>query len=213
MGQHDDGAAQAERFRKAMEATTLENMDELHALADGTGNPLYTWKALSMWFDMNEKRARAGSDWLAMPDWCLSYLAIVSRRLHDLTEGKDYMETPTPYGKLPSTWDSVKRAHRRKAVFSPAEARKRALHALGLKRNGWDAFERARKLDEQEEDAFIVDALCFNGLSKKAAIEAVLDLHGSRAEEPGSKHRVTTEARSVHKRIAAVHRARMPKPR
>lgn len=215
MNEQDDEAAEAERFRKALEKEAFRNIRNLNVLADRTGNPLYTWKALDEWFVLNEARTSADLPQLEVPQWCLDYLAIQARRLRDLAEGLDYRITPEPFGELPRNWESVERARRRKRTLSPLQATKQVLQALGFRRNGWNAFERARKLEQQDEDALSIEGFTtIAEMSEDESIHALLDDYMEKAASSGRDNAEITDSRSIRKRLAASRNARrvMSKP-
>lgn len=213
MDQQDDEVAKDERFLKAMEEQTLENIENFHELSNGTGNPLYVWHALSELFIINNARNKKEIDPFPIPKWCMDHLEIICRRIRDLSEGKDYKMAPKPFGNLPFTTQTVESAWHRKPTLSPLEATRQVLFALGLRRPGWNAFERFRKLQQQDEETLFIESFCkIAGMSKSEAIKARLEEYDEEAAANGREKAKIDYARSVHKQIAASRNARKIKP-
>ena len=206
-------AERQERFHHVLEVETIQNFDDLRILFEGTGNPLYMWKAVAEWSVLNDARISAGFDRSPLPEFCLQSLGIYARRLRDLAEGFDYKETPEPFGELPRTQESVKRARGRKQMINPPQAIKAALHALDLKRTGWNAFKHARRVEQKDEDALTLETYREIGrLGYGAALELLVDDHAGTTGSELKKPQLI-DSRSVRKRIAGSKDARRPKPK
>jgi len=136
MSEDEDRARQEMSSLQADESLAFGNMQELSLVADNTNNPLFLWKALSAWFDVNLVRGKLGSELLPMPQQFQTYLAVTAKRLRDLSEGLDYKRAPEPFGELPRVWESVEIARRRTRTLSAPQATRLALHAFGL-RSAW----------------------------------------------------------------------------
>lgn len=140
-----------EKWRRALEADTLEAIGKYGRMFEASGNPLHAWRALDSWFTLDAWRRDAGLGPLPMPDLCADYFRVLARRLVDTTEGLDWTVAPEPFGFLPSprkAWKdqdaeerkqstaSLRRAKERERVKDPARAAKLAEEALGLRRQG-----------------------------------------------------------------------------
>ena len=159
----EDGAApvatagedERERWRRALEADTLDAIEKDGRMFEASGNPLHAWRALDSWFAFNAWRHDAGLVPLPMPDFCADYFRMLARRLTDTAEGLDWTVAPEPFGFLPSprkAWKdqdaekrqqsaaSLRRAKGRERIKDPARAAKLAEEALGLRRQGKNAF-------------------------------------------------------------------------
>jgi hypothetical protein len=145
-----------------------------------------------------------------MPEQLRTFLAIVSKRIGDLSEGLDYRKTPEPFGELPRVWESVEIARKRTRTLNAAQATKLALHAFGLKRNGWNAFERARALGERDLDA-LPQELYRGDMGEGVAIEALLENHATRKASQRGGRPVQEDARGLRKRIRASRDSRRSK--
>lgn len=193
------------------EFLALNNMQEFCTIAESTKNPVFLWKAMSSWFDANLAHQKLGFERLEMPQQFRTYLAMVSKRLSDLSEGLDYRKTPEPFGELPRVWASVEVARGRTRTLDTSQATKLALHAFGLRRNGWNAFERAVALGEQDLDALSHGVYRIVGdMGEGETIEALLEDHATtKATRRGRP--VLEDARGLRKRIKASRDARRSK--
>jgi hypothetical protein len=137
-----------------------------------TGNPLYVWDALSMLC----VPSIAGMDTpdCLLPGWCVAYLGRAAETL---------MGLPPP-GVHP--------------VRGMAEQAPAVSKALGLSRQGWDAFAEWQKDRESERDAEVYDRVRALGISDKDAAEAATSVWNLENE------------RSVRRRL---RRGRRAKPR
>jgi hypothetical protein len=144
-----------EKWRRALEADTLDAIEEDGRMFEASGNPLHAWRALDSWFALNAWRRGAGLAPLPMPDFCADHFRVLARRLTDTAEGLDWTVAPEPFGFLPSprkAWKdqdagerqqsaaSLRRAKERERIKDPARAAKLAEEALGLRRQGKNAF-------------------------------------------------------------------------
>lgn len=212
MSEDEDRVRREMSSLRADEFLAFSNMQELSLVADNTGNPLFLWKALSAWFDVNLAREKQGSELLPMPQQFQTYLTVTARRLRDLSEGLDYRKTPEPFGELPRVWESVEIARRRRRTLSALQATKLALHAFGLRRSGWNAFERAEALAQQDVDALSYEVFRDIGeMGDGAAVELLLEDFATQKPSPGSGRRKVEDARGLRKRIKASRGARQPK--
>ena len=212
MSEDEDRARRKISFLQADEFLALGNMQEMSLVAENTNNPLFLWKALSAWFDVNQLREKLGSELLPMPQQFQTYLTVTAMRLRDLSEGLDYRKTPKPFGELPPVLESVEIARRRTRTLSTLQATKLALHAFGLRRDGWNAFERAEALAQQDEDALSHELFRDIGeMGDGAAIELLLEDFSTQKPSPGSGRRKVEDARGLRKRIKASRGARRPK--
>ncbi len=59
-----------ERWRRALEADTLDAIEKDGGMFEASGNPLHAWRALDSWFTLNARRRDACLDPLPMPDFC-----------------------------------------------------------------------------------------------------------------------------------------------
>ena len=185
-------------FSDELEASTLDAMEDDRDRYDQTKNPLIIWQTLNTWFTLNHHRAVARKAPLPVPEWIASYLCIVARRITDLANGLDYQEAPEPYGALPQT-------------LAPDKARSRVPAALGLVREGWNAFERLSSRRSEE-----IDALSMEGYRWKTTVEEacnmILEDHETRAQATGVKPEVT-DPRSVKRRNAKLKQGKGTQPR
>lgn len=156
----------ADRWRRALEADTLDAIEKDGRMFEATRNPLYAWRALDTWFVLDARRRDAGLDPLPMPGFCDAYFRVLARRLTDTAGGLDWKVAPEPYGFLASPrkdqsaeeWAqsaaSLRRAKERKRIKDPVRAAKLAREALGLWRQGKSAFA-----DYWRSEADAIDAL------------------------------------------------------
>lgn len=184
---------------------------ELHRRRwENTGNPLYVWLAIGLCFAFGARQTQAatgampkpspGSIPYPLPPWCLLYLGTVAVRVENLTEGKDFRQIPKPFGEAdpsPASWGAARNLE---PTLNPAEAADIVPKALGLVRDGWNAFERLEALNAKEMDQFSNEALRFEG---KSASEAMMIL----LQESG-----INDERTMRRRLAAARSARKPKP-
>jgi len=114
---------------------------------------------------------------------------------------------------LPLTEEALRETRDRPRSLTTSSAMALLPQALGIVRDGWNAFERAWALTEKEVDEQMVDLFRFvGGKGEAEAFERVLDEHQELAEKLGGKP-VVTDARSLRKRVAAARKARAgPKP-
>lgn len=212
MSEDEDRARQEMSSLQADESLAFGNMQELSLVADNTDNPLFLWKSLSAWFDVNLLRGKLGSELLPMPQQFQTYLAVTAKRLRDLSEGLDYKRAPEPFGELPRVWESVEIARRRTRTLSTLQATKLALHAFGLRRDGWNAFKRAEALAQKDEDALSYELFRDIGeMGDGAAVELLLEDFSTQKPSSGSGRRKVEDARGLRKRIKASRGARQPK--
>ena len=211
MDEDEELKLRKQRFLEGNEALALHNMQESLVVAGNTDNPLFLWKALSEYFDANLHRERLGLGRLEIPQQIRTYLAIVSKRLTNLSERLDYRQTPEPFGDLPHVQESLEIARRRKRTLDASKATNLALHAIGLRRDGWNAFERAMTLDEQDLDALTQEGYrTIVNMGEGESFDALLDDHAvSKASQRGDKS--IQDARSLRKRVKASRDARRPR--
>ena len=144
-----------EKWRRALEADTLDAIEQDGRMFEASGNPLHAWRALDSWFALNARRRDAGLTPLPMPDFCADYFRVLARRLTDTAEGLDWTVAPEPFGFLPSprkAWKdqaaeereqsaaSLRRANERERIKDPARAAKLAEEAFESRRQGKNAF-------------------------------------------------------------------------
>ena len=212
-----EGNATKDQSRCGLEAFTLDALEVDRVRYDRTKNPLIVWQALNSWFTLNHYRAQAEKAPLPVPEWIVGYLNLVARRIADLSKGLDYRETPEPYGTLPRTQESVQRAKNRVQTLTPNKARDQVPAALGLVRNGWNAFERLSALRGQEIDELSMEGYRWmqnSGVKRtvEQASEMIVDDYEVRGLRKGVKPEVT-DSRSVKRRIAKLKHGKGTKPR
>lgn len=174
-------------FRKAIEADSIDFIEYCRRCADNEQNPLYVWRALSTLFTLNSARRRAAMPEIPFPEWCVEHIAIIARRLTDLSEGLDFRKTPEPFGILPRTQESLEKARNRKRNLTSEDANNLVPRALGLEKDGWSAFERAWKLADYDATNLTVNFFRLaHDLSKNKAIEEVIKILPSRRRAPKS---------------------------
>ena len=144
-----------EKWRRALNADTLDAIEKDGGMFEASGNPLHAWRALDSWFTLDAWRRDAGLDPLPMPDFCADYFRVLARRLVDTADGLDWTVAPEPFGFLPSprkAWKdqdaeerkqsaaSLQRAKERERIKDAARAAKLAEEALELWRQGKNVF-------------------------------------------------------------------------
>ncbi len=195
---------------QAAEVFALDDMHDFCTVAKNQNNPLFLWKALSAWFEANSARSQLGLEQLEMPQQIRAYLAIVSKRIDDLSQGLDYRNAPEPVGELPRVWESGEVARKRTRTLNASQATKLALHAFGLRRDGWNAFERAMTLREQDLDA-LSQELYRSDMGEGEAIETLLEDHLTTKASQVGRRLVLENVRGLRKRIKASRDARRSK--
>ena len=208
MDEDEERRLQELEFLQAEEAFALDDIQDFCAVAENTDNPLFLWKALSAWSDANFARSKLGLEQLEMPQQIRAYLSIAAKRINDLSEGLDYRETPEPFGKLPRVSKSVDVARKRTRTLNAPQATKLALHAFGLRRDGWNAFQRGMTLRGQDLDALLQE-LYRSDMGEGKTIEALLEDHLTNASQV--ERRRLEDVRGLRKRIKASRDARRSK--
>lgn len=195
--------ARIERLRRGGELDTIDYIEQCRVRAKNTSNPLYMWRALNAWFEINNRRTVAGVPPLPMPNWCAEYIIVTARRVADLSVGHDYNLTPEPFGRLPRTPNSIVQARRRKRTVSPKAALYRVPEALGFVHRGWNAFDRIRSLEDMELDALTLELYrSVGGKTEADAISMLLDDHQEKAAKPK-----VVDERSMRKRVSRARRS------
>ena len=143
-----------------------------------TGNPLYVWDALSL-LCVPLYVPGIRSEFLRgalLPGWCIEYLGRVAEAILGL---------PSPSVHPPG---------------GMAEQAPQLSKALGLSRQGWDAFAEWRKDRAREQDADLYERVKALGIPDKDAMEAATEFWGLEDE------------RSVRRRLRRGRRAKPAKP-
>jgi hypothetical protein len=153
MAESDEEADRAERFRRALEADTLDAIEGHRTRFEATGNPLYVWRALQDWSNVNRERRRVRQPPVHMPDWCALQIAVYAHRLVDLSRGRDFRLAPRPVGQGERTPEAEKAHRDRGPTLKPQEARRLLAVALDMTSGrGRGAFAEIRSLDAADLD-------------------------------------------------------------
>lgn len=191
-----------------LEEGHLEMIERLRILWSNTSNPVYVWRAINHCsvIGMLRERGRTGqvpqppwTDPYPFPDWCLGYLTTVAARIATLSDGQDYRPYPMPIGDAEPSPDAFREAHEQPADMTGKRAADLVVTALGIKRQGTNAFDAAASLQAKELDTLAFDDLRNIHTSPGAAMEALLSEAG------------VTDERSMRKRLAEAERANDPK--
>ena len=137
-----------------------------------TGNPLYVWDALSLL--CVPQYLREDTPDAVLPGWCVDYLGRVAEALLGLPDA-----SVRPRGGM--------------AEQAPAVSK-----ALGLRRQGWDAYAERRIDRDREWDADLYERVRAFGIPDKDAMEAAVERLGLEDE------------RSVRRRLRRGRRAKTP---
>lgn len=209
----DEEAERTERFRKALEADTLETIERHHARYEETGNPLYVWRALQDWSNVNRERRRFRQPPMHMPDWCALQIAIYAYRLVDLARGVDFRLAPRPVGKGERTPEVEKAQHDRKPTLKPQDARRLLAAALDMTSGrGRGAFAEIRSLDAADLDRLTRqvyrEAEGKLDLDTRRAVPVGRRISEGEAVEMLKEDHGFSDARSVRKRLSPAKRNR-----
>ena len=112
----------------------------------------------------------------------MAYLGNVAVRIDLLMDGKDFRRYPRPFGDLepsPKGWQSSQDV---KGTLNPTESAEMVERALGVVRDGWNAFDRLKALESKELDEFSDDALRSQGIQGKSLMNILLEESGIQDE-------------------------------
>lgn len=184
-----------------LEEDYLRRIARLHVLWQNTGNPVYVWGAIGLCYRIPIARHRdLTGEWMMrppeaphpFPTWCLEYLHIVAVRIGALADGVDFRNAVQPWGSALSPPSPEKLD----ASLESGEAANLLASALGIRRNGGNAFADYQSLEKKGLD--LLSLLHFtevDGQTRSAALSRIADENEDR------------DARNVERRIADYKRA------
>jgi hypothetical protein len=146
-------------------------------------NPVYVWQAIWWSADCAVTRALAsGADTaeasaatlLPLPPWVLQYLANAARELLFLNQGLD-SRTRAPHALIGNRDAEADGNWRGNPTFDFDQALSRVPNALGLVRQGWNAFRdhKARRATQGDLDALMQHRIA--GRTMRQATERLMD--------------------------------------
>ena len=192
-----------------LEERYREEIDTCKTLWGNTGNPVYIWQAISFCFSIGMVRERRLSGTLPapecvspceLPDWCLRYLGLVASRMLLLSDGKDFRSFVQPVGSEEPSHDAYRADLDRRPELSLPEAATLVAAALEITRNGSNAFDLKRSLDQKRLDYLSLLQLQHDGLKRQAALDTIAD-----ETDVG-------DTRTVERRMSDVKKAYAPQP-
>lgn len=164
-----------------------ESVQAITASFAATKNPLLAWQVLREAYLASGPTRGALSGFafrgmptpgaeplhLPLPHWVMAYLYEVAVRLSGMTAGLDWRERPEKTGDFYEDVDAEV-AWRRNPTLLPQAAKERIPAALGLVRDGWNAFhERQREASRFGHFLRYLDAVA-KGVSQADAKEACM---------------------------------------
>ncbi|MFT8243260.1 hypothetical protein [Roseomonas sp. BN140053] len=159
------------------------SLERYHQLARQTRNPVYVWWGLYQIF-----HARLGSlldgpigDEFAIPGWCAEYLVAVTEKMVDLSAGIDFRVEAPPFNF--DQYESEKAAlgspawheHVAASRISQPDAMKLVPTALGLTRDGWNAFASFEATTQKMQEFRSYEAMRARGVSASEALAVIME--------------------------------------
>ena len=153
-----------------MRAERIKELDQLHRQMLVSKNPLYAWDAI--------RHCHHPTYPLPYPEWCRDYLNRTAIELHVLGRLLD----PNKYPDRRD--DETDDEHRRRweawqsgPKITPDKARNLTARALGLIRNGWNAYQRFHADAATRSDA--LDYEFPVGMTRREVLESKLNPDGN----------------------------------
>lgn len=179
-------------------------IEAYRVLWQNTQNPLFVWDAMALCSTIPMRRLWSKKKALpatpphaeSFPDWIMAYLSVFAGRVSALAEGRDYRLAPAPFGDAASG-DAVafEKFLDSTGTIAADDATNLSLHALGLRRDGGNAFKDYQALRRKQLDMLSFEELKhLRHMSYDKAIDQV-------AEEAG------IERRRLQARLADVRKA------
>jgi hypothetical protein len=141
-----------------------------------TRNPLWVWRAIAAGAVGCGKRAPL----FPLPTWCAAYLHTVASRLDNLAHGQDWRKPPK---EPPHDADVSARGTKVTREIGPDAAMDAIPAALGLRRQGWNAFSADAAAETRERDLLRMAQLLGIERSKAAARRAFMAETGRTDED------------------------------
>lgn len=125
---------------------TLATEDRQREAWEATKNPLFIWQCISiLGYDavaqsaLKSERRLPCPERRAFPEWITKYLELVSWRIGELRNGRDWRLFPDVTGD-PAADNALLNEYQSKGNLTPASAADLLPLSLGFTRNGWNAF-------------------------------------------------------------------------
>ncbi len=152
------------------------HIERLRQLAERTQNPMYAWLALEARFRSQLGLLQDGpvGQEFSIPGWFAEYLVAVTQGLISLSSGLDPRDSPEPFsGDVDLTQSAESRAFIAARRLSSSKAIKLVPTALGLQRQGWNAFDSFEATTNKMQDFRAFEAMRAAGVPQKEALHAI----------------------------------------
>lgn len=188
-----------------------EHVERYHQLARRTQNPMYAWLALQT---LLEAGVDSSGEWpiqqqMPMPGWIAAYMLSAVQCLTALSAGIDFRKPvpeldaeaialissmePEEYLKTEKFRQQTEGAH-----ISLPKALELVPAALGLTRDGWNAFSSFEATTQKMHDANAYKAMKAAGVPAKVALHAIASEVG--VKDPSHMHARLREGKSLVER-------------
>ena len=127
-----------------------------------TGNPIWVWRAIGG----EAVGAGRGAPQFPLPPWCADYLRLVAHRIQALSEGQNWRD---PVPEIPDNPELPVSGIKHPRQIGPEAAMDSIPAALGLKRQGWNAFSIDAAAQAREDELLRMAQLMGSEPSKAAA--------------------------------------------
>ena len=183
-------AAFARGKRKSPPDHVRESRDMIMAMLERewrrTENPIWVWRAIGG----GAVGAGIGSPQFSLPAWCADYLRMAAHRIQALSEGRDWAE---PICEIPDDPELPIRRMKRPRQIGPNAAMDSIPAALGLRKQGWNAFSIDAAAQARETDLLRMAQLLGSEPSKAAARRAFMNETGRKDKHSVRRLQVQTE--------------------
>lgn len=173
-------AAFARGTRKAAPDHVRKTHDRLMTMLERewrrTNNPIWVWRAIGG----GAVGAGRGSPKFPLPAWCADYLRTVAHRIQALSEGQDWRK---PIHEIPDDPELPVRPVNHSDRIGPDAAMKTVPAALGLRKQGWNAFSADAAAHAREDELLRMAQLLGSEPTKAAARRAFMDETGRTDED------------------------------